>query len=142
VVVLLNSPGWAHESQPEATNTAPPDEPAVFAAFARVFAERYGATIDHYQIWEEPNLQDAWGGFNPRPADYAALLRETYDAIHGADAGAMVIAAALAPTTERGGDNISDLLYLRDLYALGANNYADAFAAKPYGFNSSPEDGQ
>lgn len=140
VAVLMNSPTWARESQPDATNTAPPDDPAAFADFARTFTERYGATIDHYQIWDEPNLDDAWGGFDPRPADYAALLHEAYTSIHGADAGAMVIAAALAPTTEQRGDNISDLLYLRDLYALGAKDFADAFAAKPYGFDSSPED--
>ena len=108
VAVLMNSPTWARESQPEETNTTPPDDPASFADFARAFAERYGTTIDHYQIWDEPNLDDAWGGLDPRPADYAALLSEAYSAIHGADAGAMVIAAALAPTTEQRGDNISD----------------------------------
>src|SRR5690606_9544975 len=110
------------------------------AGFARAFSHRFGATVDYYQIWDEPKLGDAWGGLAPRPADYAALLGSAYAAIHSADEGAMVIAAALAPTTEQRGDNISDVLYLRDLYALGARDYTDAFAAKPYGFDSTPDD--
>ena len=140
VAVLNTSPAWARPSSPEATNTAPPDDPAAFATFARAFAARYGETIDHYQIWDEPNLAAAWGGSPPQPADYAALLSAAYDAIHSADEEAMVIAAALAPTTERGPENVSDLLYLRDLYALGAKEFTDAIAAKPYGFDASPED--
>lgn len=140
VAVLMNTPAWARASVPEAASTAPPDNPADFTGFARAFSRRFGATVDHYQIWDEPNLDDAWGGLEPRPADYAALLSSAYAAIHSADEGAMVIAAALAPTTEQRGDNISDVLYLRDLYALGAKDYTDAFAAKPYGFDSPPDD--
>ncbi len=41
--------------------------PPHFAAFARAFAERYGSTIDDYQIWDEPNLTAAWGDTEPRP---------------------------------------------------------------------------
>jgi O-antigen ligase len=51
-----------------------------------------------------------------------------------------VIAAALAPTVETGGRNVSEWLYLRDLYALGAHAYFDAAAAKPYGFDTAPDD--
>jgi O-antigen ligase len=140
VAVLANSPDWAHPSTAAATPSAPPDDPAAFATFARAFTERYGETVDHYQIWDEPNLTAAWGDLQPRPADYAALLSAAYSAIHGADPQAMVIAAALAPTAERGPENVGDVLYLRDLYALGAKEYTDAFAAKPYGFAVSPQD--
>ncbi len=51
-----------------------------------------------------------------------------------------MIAAALAPTTETGPANLSDIGYLNDLYALGAAPYMDAVAAKPYGFDTSPDD--
>lgn len=140
VAVLVNTPAWAHALRPDATQTVPPDIPATFAEFAAAFAQRYGDTIDYYQIWDEPNLTAAWGSIEPRAAEYAALLSEAYAAIHGADAGASVIAAALAPTTEQGPRNISDVRYLRELYALGARDFTDAIAAKPYGFDSSPED--
>lgn len=139
VAVLMNTPAWA-QAAPSDNPTAPPEAPEDFARFALAFARRYGQTIDHYQIWDEPNLTAAWGGQSPRPAHYAATLQAAYEAIHSADTGATVIAAALAPTTERGPQNISDVLYLRDLYALGASDYMDAAAAKPYGFNTSPHD--
>jgi len=140
VVVLVNSPAWARNANESDSPTAPPDDPSTFARFASLFAARYGQTIDYYQIWDEPNLTAAWGNLPPRAVDYAALLQAAYTAIHAADSGAMVIAAALAPTTEQGPDNISDIRYLRDLYAFGASAYMDAVAAKPYGFDQSPTD--
>jgi O-antigen ligase len=140
VVVLLNSPDWARPVQPNDNPMTPPDDPATFAAFAAAFANRYGQSIDYYQIWDEPNLTAAWGDSQPRPADYAVMLQSAYTAIHSADARATVIAAALAPTTEQGPENISDILYLRDLYAFGARDFMDAAAAKPYGFDASPSD--
>ncbi len=137
VAVLMNSPQWAHEGDDP---TAPPTTPSDFAAFAQAFAARYGDSIDYYQIWDEPNLTAAWGGGTPHPADYLALLQAGYQAIHAADIGATVIAAALAPTDDPGPQNISDLRYLQNLYQLGAAPYLDAAAAKPYGFNFSPDD--
>ncbi|MBI5669849.1 MAG: O-antigen ligase family protein [Chloroflexi bacterium] len=140
VAVLVNTPAWARSPLAVDNPTAPPSNPADFAAFARAFAARYGTMIDHYQLWDEPNLTAAWGGLEPRPADYAALVQEAYAAIHGADENAQVLLAALAPTVETGPRNISDILYLRDLYALGIQPYMDGAAAKPYGFNLPPDD--
>jgi O-antigen ligase len=137
VVVVMNSPDWARSSE---IPTAPPDKPQAISPFLQDFARRYGETIDFYQIWDEPNLDDAWGLTEPRPADYLALLAESYQAIHAADTDATVLAAALAPTKEQRGMNIADTLYLEALYDLGAEIYFDAAAAKPYGFDSSPLD--
>ncbi|MDZ4763642.1 MAG: hypothetical protein SGI73_03755 [Chloroflexota bacterium] len=137
VVVLVDSPIW---SRTAGTQTAPPDNPADFAAFAAAFAARYRDNVDFYQIWDEPNLTAAWGDTEPRAAEYLALLSAAYAAIHAADPSATVIAAALAPTTENTALNISDLDYLRDLYALGLRNVMDAVAAKPFGFDQPPDD--
>ncbi len=82
VLVLMNSPDWTRES---AARSAPPDDPADFGRFTQTIAERYGDSIDYYQIWDEPNLNAAWGGLDPRPAQYAALLQNAYEAIHHAD---------------------------------------------------------
>lgn len=140
VIVFMDTPEWARPAQFKSQRTIPPDNPTVLANFVREFALRYGNAVDFYQIWDEPNLDDAWGLSEPRPAEYAALLASAYTAIHSADPVATVIAAALAPTQESGGQNISDILYLQDLYALGAADFMDAVAAKPYGFDFSPED--
>ncbi|QPC81195.1 O-antigen ligase family protein [Phototrophicus methaneseepsis] len=137
VVVLFQSPEWARTST---SLTAPPDDIADFASFAHAFAARYADIIHTYQIWDEPNLDDAWGDAEPRVADYAALLQAGYDAIHSTDANATVLTAALAPTTEISGRNISDWRYLEQLYTFGAKDYMDGVAAKPYGFDTGPED--
>lgn len=140
VAVLVNSPAWARPSSDTEVVTTPPDDPTAFAAFAQAFAARYGSIIDHYQLWDEPNLTAMWGGRDPRPIEYAALLQSAYSAIHSVDQDSTVIAAALAPTVESGPRNISDWRYLSDLYTFGAADFMDAVAAKPYGFGQSPDD--
>ena len=140
VLVIMNSPAWARPNSEPDNVTTPPDDPSALATFASALATRYGDLVDHYQVWDEPNLDDTWGEADPRPADYAALLCQAYPAIHGADARAMVIMGALAPTTEMSGQNIADWLYLDQLYTLDADQCFDAAAAKPYGFNTSPTD--
>jgi len=142
VVVLMNSPEWARTSTPglDLTRTTPPKTPNTFADFAKSFAERYGHVVDYYQVWDEPNLDDAWGLLDPKPTDYVALLSEAYIAIHDADPSATVISAALAPTTEQSGRNISDIQYLDTMYRRGAKEVMDVVAGKPYGFSNSPLD--
>ncbi len=112
-----------------------------YGAQVAEFAARYRDRIDVYQIGDEPNLSAAWGG-PPSAAGYGALLQAAYAAIHAADPTATVLAAALAPTTEAGPENISDLLYLQQLYDLGAHHSFDAAAGKPYGFYTGPDDRQ
>ncbi|MBC8100516.1 MAG: beta-galactosidase, partial [Armatimonadetes bacterium] len=139
VVVLVNTPAWARQDT-LLTATAPPTDLQSFAAFTAAFAARYGQTVDYYQIWDEPNLSLGWGGLSPRPVEYLALLQAAYTSIHRADSSATVIAAALAPTAQIGDQTINDWHYLRDLYALGAADFMDAVAAKPYGFDTAPDD--
>jgi O-antigen ligase len=139
VAVLMNTPEWARPN-PTDTISTPPKDNGLFSSFAGSFGGRYGAVIDYYQIWDEPNLRDAWGGNDPQVAAYVSLLAAAHHAIHGADVGAIVIAAALAPTTEQGPHNISDIAYLRQMYQMGAADYFDAAAGKPYGFASPPDD--
>ena len=119
---------------------APPQDAVAFAGWAAAFAARYGSTVDHYIIWDEPNLAAHWGGQPANPNEYAALLNATAVAVRQADAGAVIVAAPLAPTTERGPQNLADDRYLQALYEAGAAAAFDVAAAKPYGFDSSPED--
>jgi hypothetical protein len=62
----------------------PPEDPALFAAFGAAFADRYANQIDHYQIWDEPNLGDRWGGGPVSAPAYADLLARTATAIQTA----------------------------------------------------------
>jgi len=118
----------------------PPPDPDRFAAFAAAFAERYGAQVDDYQIWDEPNLAAHWGGGPVNPPAYADLLARATRAIRAADPDARILLAGLAPTTETGPQNLSDARYLEQLYQAGAAPHFDIVAGKPYGFDTGPDD--
>ncbi|GIK57302.1 MAG: hypothetical protein BroJett015_29650 [Chloroflexota bacterium] len=118
-------------------NFAPPPI-ADFATWAGEFATRYGGQVQHYIIWDEPNLTTHWGRQPVNPAAYAALLNAAAHAIRAADGDAVIVAAPLAPTIETGPQNLADLLFLQQLYEEGAANAFDVVAAKPYGFATPP----
>ena len=118
----------------------PPTNSAEFAAFAETFAARYGAQVDYYQVWDEPNLADHWGGGPVNPRAYADLLARAARAIRRADPSARVLLAGLAPTIETGPQNLSDVRYLEQLYQVGAAPYFDVVVGKPYGFDTGPDD--
>jgi hypothetical protein len=105
----------------------PPADPDQFATFAGEFAGRYGAQVDYYQIWDEPNLGAHWGGGPIAPSAYADLLARSASEVRAADPGARVLLAGLAPTIELGPENLSDLRYLDQLYKIGAAPYFVAF---------------
>jgi O-antigen ligase len=119
---------------------APPTDPEPFAAWVAQFAQRYGHLVHAYAIWDEPNLASHWGGQPANPAQYAVLLGAASRAIRLADPGARIVAAPLAPTVEVGPENLSDVAYLEALYAAGGDAYFDVIGAKPYGFDSGPDD--
>jgi O-antigen ligase len=118
----------------------PPSDPDDFADFARAFAVRYGAQVDTYQVWDEPNLADHWGCGPVNPPAYADLLACTASAIRSSDADARILLAGLAPTVETGPQNLSDARFLEQLYEAGAAPYFDVVVGKPYGFDTGPDD--
>ncbi len=140
VVVLDRSPAWARAAADIDNPLAPPHERADYGTFVRAVAARYGAQLRYYQVWQEPNIAPHWGARPVDPADYLGLLREAAANVRAADADAVVVLAALAPTTEAGGANLSDIAYLDALYTLNAAAWFDVVAAQPYGFARSPDD--
>lgn len=140
IAVLDGSPAWARSRTSPEHPFSPPASVATFGDFAAAFADRYQDQIDYYQIWDEPNLRSHWGNTDPEPAIYTAMLQTSYTAIHTSDPSATVIAAALAPTVERGPANYNEIEYLNTMYVNGAADYFDAAAGKPYGYDSGPDD--
>jgi len=154
LAVLWTTPSWARTRSGStafpAIETAPPADPADFAAFAGDFAARYatpncdalrnGCAILAYQIWDEPNLSAAWGNALINPAEYLRVLKAARVAIRAADPQAILVLGALAPTAEQSQVNLAPQAYLRQLYELGGHDAFDVVAAKPYGFNFPPAD--
>lgn len=140
IAVLHTAPAWAQADAQAPHALAPPAKPDAFADFAGTFAARYADQVDYYQVWDDPNLCAGWGDQYPDPAAYAALLCATSDAIRQADPEARILVAGLAPTVEAGPRNVAEHLYLRALYQAGAAPCFDIVGAKPYGFDTGPDD--
>ena len=86
----------------EGVQAVPVPDPDRFAAFAGRFAARYGAQVDDYQVWDEPNLAGHWGGGPVNPPAYADLLARTARAIRAADHSSTGEATLTAGSPARG----------------------------------------
>ena len=111
MATVVGAPRWAR-LYPN-VGVSPPKSSAQFAAFMRALVERYGPKgsfwkerpelpkrpIRHWQIWNEPELDDHWwreGKWGATEAKrYGALLRASYRAVHKADRGAKVVLGGL-----------------------------------------------
>lgn len=140
IAVLDGSPAWARAPEDADNPLAPPRNPADLATFARALALRYGESIDRYQVWDQPNIHPHWGERDPSPEGYLRLLQAARTQILDVDPGALLVCAGLAPTTEEEGRNLSEVSFLRGLYAAGGRDLFEVVAAKPFGFWSGPED--
>src|SRR5262249_16554338 len=100
----------------------------------------YRGRVRHYQVWNEPNLPFEWGDRPPDAAAYTRMLKIAWVRIHAVDRDAVVISAALAPTTEFSEKGINDLVYLQQMYDAGARGVFDVLGANAYGLLSGPDD--
>jgi len=137
-------PSWARPDPAvqETTDTyLDPERYAAFADFVAAFVRRYGQTVRHIIIWNEPNLSFEWGYRPVDPVAYSDLLRVVTPVVRQVDPALVVLGGALAPTLEPAGSSagLNDLDYLRAMYDAGAGPYFDALAAHAYGLAFAPE---
>lgn len=93
--VLVDPPNWAGDaSQPHPVWWVPRGLDRPWNDPANVWANWVGATVRHYrgnvrawEVWNEPNIE-FWGG---TAAQFARLLKVTYQAIKANDPGATVV---------------------------------------------------
>jgi O-antigen ligase len=140
IAVLDTSPAWARADWEVDNPWAPPVDPADYARFASAFARRYAGYVRAYQVWDRPNIAPHWGAGEVDPAGYVALLRVASAALRSADPHALIIAGGLAPNTEAGGRNLSDVQYLREICRRGALEHCDVLGVAAYGFWSGAYD--
>ena len=142
-VRLSNPPNWAQTNKHEsiADNYAPPDDVQDFVNYAVAVATRYKGRISHYQIWNEPNLYPEWGENFVEPARYVDMLCRIHDALKAIDPNIVIISAALGPTVSLDGkQGYQDVVFLQNMYDLGAARCFDVLAAQGYGLYSGPTD--
>ena len=150
---LSNPPRWSRALTDTVGTFAPPDDYADYGDFVKAVATRYQGQISAYQIWNEPNIYPEWGEYPINAAEYTALLKEGYTQVKAADPQAIVVMGALAATIEldrvrRYAPNgwpvspggLSDVLFLQQMYDVGAAPYFDVLAMQGYGLWSGPTD--
>ncbi|MCB9459447.1 MAG: hypothetical protein H6670_07335 [Anaerolineaceae bacterium] len=98
-----------------------------YATFVRALAE---ANADAIEIWNEPNIDREWPSGQISGANYTALLAVAYNAIKGVNPSTLVISGAPTPTGFFGAAGCTaagcnDDVFLRQMVAAGAGNYAD-----------------
>lgn len=136
---LDNPPEWSR-SDPALGDFGPPDDLQDFVNFAVAVAQRYQGRVQHFQIWNEPNLGFEWGERPVDPERYTELLCRTYDALKAVDPEIVVITGALAPTIDLSGYNLMDFIYLQRMYDAGAGACFDVLSVQGYGLFSGPTD--
>src|SRR5690606_28650252 len=108
--------------------------------YATAVAARYRGRIQHYQIWNEPNIFPEWGANAVNPEAYTEMLCRTYAALKAVDPDIVVIAGALSPTLSLTPTNLNEFIYLQRMYDAGAAACFDVMSVQGYGFYSSPTD--
>jgi polysaccharide biosynthesis protein PslG len=136
---LDTSPRWALPAG-ASDGFSPPANVEDYFDFVGQVAARYRGRVAAYQVWNEPNLSNEWGGRAPDAAAYARLLRGASERIRAADPSARVVMAAMAPTRTESADALNELLYLQQLYEAGVSGTFDVLAVQAYGLRGGPDD--
>lgn len=137
ILVPLRTPAWARSG---GTADSPPTLNSDFGDFCTALVNRYrpggtaGRNVDVWEIWNEPNLQQFWGG-TPNVTKYAGMLTAAYDAIKAVDPSATVLTGGLAPYGQYGESTsagVNPKTYLEGIYAAGAGSKFDGLGVHTY----------
>jgi len=124
LATLWLSPRWANGTKNE---RVPPKDPQDYARFARWAARHFRGRVDAWEVWNEPNLSESFGG---DAEAYAELLKAAYPAFKQGDPSAKVVIGAPA---------YNDTDWLSVLYSDGIKGSFDVMATHPYqGFSDAP----
>ncbi|MBI3968792.1 MAG: hypothetical protein HY329_24410, partial [Chloroflexi bacterium] len=76
IVRLDRPPAWARSERPNPPEGQhPPTSVREYGDFVYAVVSRYRGSVQHYQIWNEPNLARVWGGRPPSADEYVELLK-------------------------------------------------------------------
>ncbi|HEX5167277.1 MAG TPA: cellulase family glycosylhydrolase [Thermomicrobiales bacterium] len=137
---LEKPPPWAKAGQPHPEIDGPPDRLSDYANFVEQVVTRYRGRLTYVQLWNEPNLEGEWGANPIDPRGYVELLAAGAEAARKANPDVVILLAGLAPTDQTGPANLSDLLFLDQVYELGGAAYFDIVSVMVYGYGYPPWD--
>jgi hypothetical protein len=129
--LITNCPGWATDTSrgvgvPVGLYLGHNDPNNLWAVFVRALVARYAGRIDHWIVWNEPDIWEtyhqSWGG---TVEDFAQLMRVSYGAIKETNPNAVI---HLAAVTHWWDANYGRELFLRRLLrTLAADRNAAAY---------------
>lgn len=123
---LSDAPGWTDASMASASART------AFSQFASAAASHFSGRIDHWEIYNEPNMKGI------TPANYTSMLKGAYSAIKAVDSGDVVITGGLAAVPQTGNGLYGATDYLKGIYANGGEGYFDAVGYHPYTYPYMP----
>lgn len=133
---IVKAPDWARPADDDKMVEGPPADPAQYAEFVALVAERYRGKVQAIEIWDEQNLWYKAGGKGRlNAANYVQLLQQAYPAIKAVNPEMLVISGGLTPAGNVDDLAIDDVEYLEQMYASGVKGYFDALGAHPAGYN-------
>jgi polysaccharide biosynthesis protein PslG len=138
VARLDTPPAWTRHDGDQRGSFAPPDNYNDYGDFVATVVSRYRGKIKYYQLWNEPNIYPEWGEQAVSAADYVRLLKIGYTRAKQANPNVVILTAGLAPTKEMTSRNLSDLVFLQQMYDDGAHGYFDILAVQDYGLFWGP----
>lgn len=136
MLTVTKAPNWARPPDDDKSIEGMPDNPAKYAEFVALIAERYRGKVQAIEIWSEQNLWYVVGGRGRiDAAGYVQMLQLAYQSIKVVEPAIIVISGGLTPAGNVGDLVVDDIEYLRQMYAHGAQGYFDAIGAHPAGYN-------
>ena len=114
-------------ANPQFYDMRTPEGVEAFCAFARAAVKRYAGKVDHWQIWNEPNL----GYLGGDPDHYAKLLAASGKAIHETNPKAKVLGLNMA---------FCDVLWTEKILQRVPFDCFDIVCFHPYRNPNAPED--
>ena len=131
--VLGGTPTWAatNKNQGKYPNKGAASMPSMSAwkSWVNAVTQRYGASIDAYQIWNEANLSDFFQG---TPKQMAQLTREAAKIIQRNDPSATIVAASSTVRLEKAYQKFFPA-YMKELRKMGWPIDALSFHTYPDG---------
>ena len=106
-----------------------------FVRFAvKTVDEFYPKGVRYFEVWNEPNnTYNPDAPFNPgnaTPAQYAALVKATYEAVKAKYPDVKILAGSMAPF-----NGIVDVVWLEGMLKVGAADYMDVLSVHPYTYS-------
>lgn len=98
-----------------------------WAAFCGALAAHFKGRVDHFEIWNEPDISAFWTPYESSGSDYADLVKLSATALKTASPEAQVVGGAVATALRPRG-----FAFIEEAFEHGLGDHIDAFSYHLY----------